>query len=605
VNNAKSALSDAEQMSAETDIEQQAKQAAIDDATKVLEEAKAKHAEALRNKPPEVEKGLRIPHRGFVSVLLLGCREPLDVLPPLTCAERKAMVESKAVPRYPSVIRLGSIDAYKSVLDRLLIIQCKTRYQQACRRVERLRKHTYAAMAIQQLCRAWIARRVAAKLLIQAVGRMFLAKCKLAFKKLEIASILQIQCAYRCMKAYRVLDERRCVIPHAIMVSSEHSAAFSADKTLDGRRDTFWCSRTGATKKQWIVFDMRESACIGTIELMINDDTTAPRRVVVEACNTAKAHYSIVFAFDLPPPRNLEDMASVLAKQPKNFHNRELALEREKQDSLVKEKIDVRARMDGGRTWWRVVVPTSVYAVRRYWRLRVDKNWSSTESTTIANVRWMRAMEYTPQITLQPRSIFAPEGPQVSQYTKPIILECFADAWPPVSYQWYKDDEPLEGEINSTLSVKSRVLKSYRHKKFRCTHCRKVNKEVPINIYRNICLNCRTLFNWPEQQESAVVRDKIVTNQQRWENEIETLERKIGFLKSDTGALELEIRVEESREAARRLEESDDEEDQYQEYVESDSDEEKERDLLKAANEEMDRREAALYAEMMKQEKGA
>ena len=43
----------------ETDIEQQAKQAAIDDATKVLEDAKAKHAEALRNKPPEVEKGLR------------------------------------------------------------------------------------------------------------------------------------------------------------------------------------------------------------------------------------------------------------------------------------------------------------------------------------------------------------------------------------------------------------------------------------------------------------------------------------------------------------------------------------------------------------------
>ena len=94
------------------------------------------------------------------------------------------------------------------------------------------------------------------------------------------------------------------------------------------------------------------------------------------------------------------------------------------------------------------------------------------------------------------RSIFAPEGPQVSQYTKPIVLECFADAWPPVSYQWYKDDEALEGEINATLSVKSRVLKSYRHKKFRCTHCRKVNKEVPINIYRNICLNCRTLFNW-------------------------------------------------------------------------------------------------------------
>ena len=108
VNNAKSTLSDAEQLAAATEVEQEAKQAAIDDATSVLEKAKATHAEALRNKPPEVEKGLRIPHRGFVSVLLLGCREPLDVLPPLTCAERKAMVESKAVPRYPSVIRLGT-----------------------------------------------------------------------------------------------------------------------------------------------------------------------------------------------------------------------------------------------------------------------------------------------------------------------------------------------------------------------------------------------------------------------------------------------------------------------------------------------------------------
>ena len=38
------------------------------------------------------------------------------------------------------------------------------------------------------------------------------------------------------------------------------------------------------------------------------------------------------------------------------------------------------------------------------------------------------------------------------------------------------------------------------------------------------------------------------------------------------------------------MEESDDEAEEVHEYQESDSDEEKERDLLKAANEEMDRR---------------
>ena len=585
---AKLALADAEQLPATTEEEKAAKARALESATKALGKA---------------ENELRVPHTGFVAILVLGCREPLDVVPPLTCAERKAIISSPTLPKYPSVIRLGSIDAYRSVLDRLLILQCKTRYQQANRRVERLRKHTYAAMTIQLLCRQWIARRVKAKLLCQCIGRMFLAKCKMYFKILEIRSIKQIQSAYRIMKAYRVLDERRCVEPHAIMVSSEHSSAFSANKTLDGRRDTFWCSRPSATKKQWIVYDMRESACIGTIELMINDDTTAPRRVVVEACNSAKAHYGIVFAFDLPPPSCLKDMAAVLAKQPKNFHNRELEAELAAQASLVTQEVSVRARMDGGRTWWRVKVPTEVYAVRRYWRLRVDKNWSSTEATTLANVRWMRAMEYTPQIVIQPRSVFEVNGPQVSQWTRNITLECFADAWPPVAYQWYKDDKEIEGAIHNTHEVKARVLKSYRHKKFRCTHCRKVNREVPINIYRNICLNCRTLFNWPEQQDSAVVRDKIVSSQMRWENEIETLERKVGFLKSDTGGLELQIKILESREAARRLEESDDEEEEQHAYEESDSDEERDRNLLKEANEEMDKREALLYAEMMKGEK--
>ena len=34
-----------------------------------LEEAKAKHAEALKNKPPEVEKGLAYPIEDFVRVV--------------------------------------------------------------------------------------------------------------------------------------------------------------------------------------------------------------------------------------------------------------------------------------------------------------------------------------------------------------------------------------------------------------------------------------------------------------------------------------------------------------------------------------------------------
>ena len=278
---------------------------------------------------------------------------------------------------------------------------------------------------------------------------------------------------------------------------------------------------------------------------MINDDTTAPRRVVVEACNTAKAHYSIVFAFDLPPPRNLEDMASVLAKQPKNFHNRELCvLEREKQDSS-REGGDCgcargwTAAARGGASSCRRRSMRSDTAVHGRQELVADGKHDHSERAVDAGhgvhstnhaaasrltQRLLQPLPYASLAVASTRchttgrptwpsdeialvrdrlALYAPtqvdlraRGPQVSQYTKPIVLECFADAWPPVSYQWYKDDQPIEGENSLNLSVKSRVFKSYRHKKFRCTHCRKVNKEVPINIYRNICLNCRTLFNW-------------------------------------------------------------------------------------------------------------
>jgi len=201
---AKLALADAEQLPATTDEEKAAKAQALESAAQAL---------------GKTENELRVPHTGFVAILVLGCREPLDVVPPLTCAERKAIISSPTLPKYAAVIRLGSIDAYRSVLDRLLILQCKTRYQQANRRVERLSKHTYAAMTIQLLCRQWIARRVKAKLLCQCIGRMFLAKCKMYFKILEIRSIKQIQIAYRIMKAYRVLDDavRRAARHHGLI----------------------------------------------------------------------------------------------------------------------------------------------------------------------------------------------------------------------------------------------------------------------------------------------------------------------------------------------------------------------------------------------------
>ncbi|KAH8044238.1 hypothetical protein JL722_14795 [Aureococcus anophagefferens] len=429
---------------------------------------------------------------GFVLVELLGCREPLDVRPSLDAADREEMVEK--APRHEATIRLGSVDAFKSVLDRLVMLQCKFRFLQARR------------------------------------ARMFLGKLALRNKRREVEAAKTLQRAYRMMHAKRELDVRRSIQgPNAILVSSEYDIEFNADKTLDHNPKTFWCSRSGATKKQWIVYDLGAPICIGTIELQVREDTTAPRSCVVEACNAAKGHYTTIFAFDLPAPKSLVPMAQVLAKQPMDFHNRKLAAQRRKEAALV----------------------------RRYWRLRINKNWSSSEGVTLSGIRWLRAKEYTPKVVTQPRSVFIDPGPQLNEMTPRITLTCEGDAWPLPTYQWFKDGAKLEGEVDTEIVLQSRVLKSSRHKKFRCIHCRKVNPEVPANIYRNICMNCKTLFNWPEQQDSAVARGDIVEQYQEWENEQSTLDRRIADLRADVDALDLQIKVQATRDKQRQLEDAD------------------------------------------------
>ncbi|KAH8096114.1 hypothetical protein JL720_3465 [Aureococcus anophagefferens] len=484
-----------------------------------------------------VEVGLRVPSKGFVLVELLGCREPLDVRPSLDAADREEMVEK--APRHEATIRLGSVDAFKSVLDRLVMLQCKFRFLQARWLVERLLRQTIAARTIQAMVREWLVKRVAAKIRLQAAARMFLGKLALRNKRREVEAAKTLQRAYRMMHAKRELDVRRSIQgPNAILVSSEYD--------IDG-----------ATKKQWIVYDLGAPICIGTIELQVREDTTAPRSCVVEACNAAKGHYTTIFAFDLPAPKSLVPMAQVLAKQPMDFHNRKLAAQRRKEAALVRHPAKITVRMDGGRTWWRVTVPTEVYKVRRYWRLRINKNWSSSEGVTLSGIRWLRAKEYTPKVVTQPRSVFIDPGPQLNEMTPRITLTCEGDAWPLPTYQWFKDGAKLEGEVDTEIVLQSRVLKSSRHKKFRCIHCRKVNPEVPANIYRNICMNCKTLFNWPEQQDSAVARGDIVEQYQEWENEQSTLDRRIADLRADVDALDLQIKVQATRDKQRQLEDAD------------------------------------------------
>jgi hypothetical protein len=119
------------------------------------------------------------------------------------------------------------------------------------------------------------------------------------------------------------------------------------------------------------------------------------------------------------------------------------------------------------------------------------------------------AKEVTAQVDKQPDSVMISPGPPVGRIGGDIVLTCSSHGWPPPNYQWTKNGVPMEGETSDTLTVTVGSTKSSQVKRFRCIHCKKINTELPMNIYRVICSNCKYPLDFDEVEAAANLRKPL------------------------------------------------------------------------------------------------
>ena len=409
--------------------------------------------------------------------------------------ERVKLRESS--PKYWTSLKLSQVSIIETVNLRIIDIQCLFRVALSNVRCGEKRRTRKAAIMVQRKFR-W-RYRVKAKLSlgVQCLWRRYLAMEELKFKKIEVIKAMKIQGAFRCYLGRKEMEEKRRVRSCEILDSSgDLNEIFDASRVLDGKADTFWCSGAEEVSSQWLTFDLGKKHDIGKVKLYVPDNTAAPKEVSVECSHRT-----------LGPWKHVE---SIRLKQ-------------------------------GGDRWQSFSIPKTV---SRFWKIAIRKNYGNQQAVSIVGVGFFLAKEITAFVTEQPRSLMVSPGPPVGRSGGEIVLKCNADGWPPPKFQWTKNGVDIEGENSETLTIKVGSKKRKQLKRFRCIHCKKINVELPMNLYRVICNNCKTPFDFPEVEEAVDLRKPLELETNEVELQLKQLRNNKADLIDDMKSLKNRLKRE-------------------------------------------------------------
>ncbi|GMH76037.1 hypothetical protein TL16_g06949 [Triparma laevis f. inornata] len=419
----------------------------------------------------------------FVSVKLYAHRKLS-----LPREERKAIRESS--PQYWTSVKLSEVSIIDTVCIRVTTIQCLFRIVLSNERAGEKRKARNAAILVQRKYRWRFRLKAKLALMVQCAWRRYLAMEELKFKKKEVVMAKKIQGNYRCHLGRLALEEKRRVSQCEVLDSSgDLSELFDASKILDKDPDTFWCSGAQDVDKQWISFDLKDKFPIGRVKLWVPDNTAAPKDVLVE-----RAHRII------GPFKPIETI-----------------------------------RCQQGKNRWQSFDIPKTYG--RYWRLSFKKNYGNQQAVSVIGAGFFIAMEITAHVIEQPRSLMVSPGPPVGRFGGEIVLKCDAAGWPPPKYQWTKNGVDLDDETGPTLTIAVSSKKSRTFKRFRCLHCKKINTELPMNLYRVICNNCKYPYDFPEVEEAESLRKPLQLETQEVDMQLKQLKNSKQDLMDDIKAL--------------------------------------------------------------------
>ena len=386
-------------------------------------------------------------------------------------------------PKYLTSVKLDDISIRETVDLRVIALQCFFRIKISGRICGDRRKARNAAVFVQRKYRWRFSKKEGLAMMVQCLYRIHVAYLELKFKKLEVIQARKIQGGYRIHLGKLQLEERRRISTCQVLDSSgDLNELFDATKTLDikGGDKSFWVSpvptSNASINSQWISYDLLSKIPIGKIKLWCPNNTSSPKEVLVECANRVAGPWSVI------------------------------------------ETLNVAQKKD----WQTFLLPKTVC---RFFRLSFKKNWGNALAVSVCGVGFFVAKEITAHVVDQPTSLKVDPGPPVGKVGGEIVLSCKAAGWPPPTYQWTKNGKAMEGEIMPSLCIVIASSKSKEFKRFRCIHCKKINTELPLNIYRVICSNCKYTFDFPEVEEAADVRRPL-------ELEIEELGSKVKQLKA-------------------------------------------------------------------------
>ena len=406
--------------------------------------------------------------------------------------ERKKLM--RKAPKHKATLRMDSIDVKATINRCARDLQCLARFYIA--RLVYLQKlaHYELACMIQRIYKKRFAKKTRASTKIQAQFRRGKAHQRLVYKKQEVFRATEIQCAWRQWRARRAKENARTVLGATVTgTSSDLDFLFSGEKAADPDPYSFWCSEDGKTTNQWIMFDMQRRVAIGILRIIVPNDTSAPKNVVIQTADS--------------PFDKFKD------------------LERFKLD----QKADIQS------------VYIEKRRIARFWRLYITKNHGSTKNVSINNVRFLIAAEESLQIVGDPKSVYREEAPLVGHRGKDIVLECKATGWPLPTYQWKRRGRIIPGANEAVITLRVQIPKTEDAKLYRCVHCRKVNRDLSTNIYRCICQNCSFPWKAPEVDEAKVYRNHLTEQDREIERILGQLERIRAAVADDRSNMEQQL----------------------------------------------------------------
>jgi hypothetical protein len=411
---------------------------------------------------------------------------------------RPDRVELKRIsPMYQLAIKLSNISIIDTVELRIIEIQCLFRVAHANEICHEKRKIYNAALLVQRKFRWRFQKKEKLALMVQCAWRVHLAVVELNFKKLEVVQAKKIQGNFRVHLGKLELEERRRIAAKVLDSSGDLNEMFDASKVLDGNKNTFWCSHPkNPVDTQWLSFDLGHKCDIGKVKLLTPDNTSSPKEVLVECANKLIGPW-------LPVKLILLTQGSTKGRE---------------QSTNIPE------------------------TVARYWRLSVKKNYGNVQAVSIISVGFFTAKEVTATVDEQPDSVMISPGPPVGRVGGEIVLKCSSHGWPPQTYQWTKNGFPMEGETSPSLTVTVGSTKSTTFKRFRCIHCKKINTELPMNIYRVICSNCKFPHDFDEVMMAANLRKPLELEISELELNLKTLNAQKSDMSDDVRALKNKIK---------------------------------------------------------------